>query len=388
MSKLPRSVIILGLVSLLNDVASDMIAPLLPIFLTATLGAGPAIVGLIEGVAETTSSLVKLWSGRLGDRGVGCKRLAIAGYTLSNSVRPLLALASGWSAVLAIRFTDRIGKGVRTAPRDALLSGAVHAEQRGRAFGLHRAFDHTGAMLGPLLASALLAFGLPLREVFLISVVPGVLAVLLLAKGVADDVPVPPIAPAPLRWRTLHPQLRGLITAAGVLALAAVPDAFLVLYLNQSGVRVVWIPLLWALAHGLRALVVLPVSRWSDRGGRLPVLLSGWLTRAALLASMPWFDSLSAVIALFLAYCAATAVTEGAERALIGDVADPQAKGTAFGLYHMTVGLLALPGALWFGIVWQTVNMHTAFALAALMTTLASTWLAYTARRATSTQGG
>ncbi len=182
--------------------------------------------------------------------------------------------------------------------------------------------------------------------------------------------------------------MRGLIAAAGALALAAVPDAFLVLYLNQSGVRVVWIPLLWALAHGLRALVVLPASRWSDRGGRLPVLLGGWMTRAALLAAMPWFDSLGAVIALFLAYCAATAVTEGAERALIGDVADPRAKGTAFGLYHMTVGLLALPGALWFGIVWQTINMHTAFALAALMTTLAAMWLAYTARRAIAMQRG
>ena len=381
MTTLPRSVILLGMVSLLNDVASDMIAPLLPIFLTATLGAGPAIVGLIEGVAETTSSLVKLWSGRLGDRGVGCKRLAVMGYTLSNVVRPLLAFAPGWSTVLLLRFSDRIGKGVRTAPRDALISEAVDASQRGRAFGVHRAFDHSGAMLGPLLASVLLAFGMPLRDVFLVSVIPGVLAVVVLMLGVRETAQLPLTTAPPLRWHALHPQLRGLIAAAGALALASVPDAFLVLYLQQSGVSLFWIPLLWALAHGLRALVVLPVSRWSDRGGRLPVMLTGWLTRAALLAAMPWFETHLAVVALYLLYSSATALTEGAERALIGDLAAPDSKGTAFGLYHMTVGLLALPGALWFGVVWQTVNMHTAFALAATMTTLAALWLAYTARR-------
>lgn len=385
MTKLPRSIILLGLVSLLNDVASDMIAPLLPIFLTATLGAGPAIVGLIEGVAETTSSLVKFWSGRLGDRGVGCKRLAVAGYTLSNCVRPLLAFAPGWSVVLLLRFSDRIGKGVRTAPRDALLSEAVDNSQRGRAFGVHRAFDHTGAMLGPLLASVLLALGMPLRDVFLVSVIPGVLAVFTLIFGVRETAQLRLTAAPALHWRTLHPRLRGLIVAAGALALASVPDAFLVLYLQQSGVSLFWIPLLWALAHGLRALVVLPVSRWSDRGGRLPVLLTGWLLRAALLATMPWFEARGEVVALYLLYCTATALTEGAERALIGDVADPDSKGTAFGLYHMTVGLLALPGALWFGVVWQTVNMHSAFLLAAVLTVLAAAWLAYSAQRTTAT---
>ncbi len=383
MTTLPRSVILLGLVSLLNDVASDMIAPLLPIFLTATLGAGPAIVGLIEGVAETTSSLVKLWSGRLGDRGAGCKRLAVLGYSLSNVMRPLLAFAPGWSTVLLLRFSDRIGKGVRTAPRDALISDAVDASQRGRAFGVHRAFDHSGAMLGPLLASVLLALGMPLRGVFLASVIPGMLAVVILMLGVRESVRRRWSAPPTLRWRDLHPQLRALIAAAGALALANVPDAFLVLYLQQSGVSLFWIPPLWALAHGLRALVVLPISRWSDRGGRLPVLLTGWLARAALLAAMPWFVTRPEVIALYLLYSTATALTEGAERALIGDVADPNSKGTAFGLYHMTVGLFALPGALWFGAVWQTINMHSAFVLAAVMTMLAAVLLAFAARRTT-----
>ena len=379
MSKLPRSVLVLGAVSLLNDVASDMIAPLLPIFLTGTLGAGPAIVGLIEGVAESTASLIKLWSGRLGDRGVGCKRLAVIGYSLSNAVRPLLAFASGWPTVLLLRFTDRIGKGVRTAPRDALLSSAVDASQRGRAFGFHRAADHSGAMLGPLLASGLLALGMPLRTVFLVSVIPGVLVVALLLLGIRESASAQLSAPAPLRWRALDPQLRSLIVAAGLLALASVPDAFLVLYLQQAGIPVFWIPLLWALAHGLRAFTVLKASHWSDRRGRRPILLSGWLSRAVLLAALPWFAAPGAVIALFLLYSTATAFTEGAERALIGDVADPANKGTAFGVYHMTVGLLALPGALWFGVVWQTINQHAAFGIAALLTALAAGWLAYRA---------
>jgi len=154
---LPRTVVILGLVSLLNDAASEMITPLLPIFLTATLGAGPAIVGLVEGLAEATASILKLVSGRLADRGVAAKTLVVGGYTLSNAMRPLIGLATGWGAVLGLRFLDRVGKGIRSAPRDALIASAAGPEQRGRAFGFHRSMDHAGSVIGPLLAFALLA---------------------------------------------------------------------------------------------------------------------------------------------------------------------------------------------------------------------------------------
>jgi MFS family permease len=378
--RLPFTVIVLGLVSLLNDTASDMIAPLLPVFLAGTLGAGPAAVGLIEGVAETASSLLKLWAGRLGDRGVGHKKLALGGYTVSNVLRPLIGFAASWPMVLLLRFGDRIGKGLRTAPRDALLAAAVEPGLRGRAFGLHRAMDHTGAMVGPLLAAALLAAGFEMREVFLFSIIPGTLVVVLLALGVREQtMPVAP-AGAPLRWSLLPPPLRGLILAAGGLALAAIPDAFLVLWLGAARVPVAWIPALWALAHGFRALVALRGGWISDRLGRLPVMVAGWLARAALLLVVPWVSDMTGVIALFFLYAAATAATEGAERALIGDIAAPEHRGTAFGVYHMTVGALALPGALWFGAVWQFANMRTAFIASSLLTLFAALWFAHRVR--------
>ncbi len=374
-SKLPGTVIVLGFVSLLNDVASDMIAPLLPLFLATTLGAGPAIVGLIEGVAETTSSLLKLYAGRLGDRGIGHKRLALSGYLISNITRPLIGIAASWPFVLAMRFCDRIGKGIRTAPRDALIALSTNHEQRGYAFGLHRAMDHTGAMIGPLLAALLLAYGMEMGEVFLASAVPGMLVILLLFLGVKEPAhqTVNNKLP-PFRFRALPGDLRRLIYAAGLLALAAVPDAFLVLWLNENHIPVAWIPLLWAMAHGLRAVVSLPAGRLSDRLGRLKVMGAGWAARVAMLAVMPWVASLPLVILFFMLYAMTTAATEGAERALIGDVTSSEMHGSAFGAYHMTVGLLALPGALWFGTVWQLVNMHTAFLLSSLLSLAATLW--------------
>lgn len=394
--RLPLTVLLLGLVSLLNDVASDMILPLLPLFLAGTLGAGPAAIGLIEGIAEATSSLLKLWAGRLGDRGVGHKRLAVTGYALSNTVRPLLGLAASWPQVLLLRFGDRIGKGLRTTPRDALLALAVDTTDRGRAFGLHRSMDHTGAMIGPLIASALLAWGLGMRDVFLVSAIPGVLAVAVLVFGVREAPrqrkPGRPGVAGTTRsrlslrhWQQLPATLRGLILAAGALSLAAVPEAFLILWLSAEGMHAAWIPLLWALAHGVKAGISLPAGQLSDRLGRLPVLLAGWLGRAGLLAVMPLATGHAwLTIPLFLLYAAASASTEGAERALIGDQAPDGVRGTAFGLYHMGIGLLALPGALWFGVVWEWVGMGTAFALSATLTLVTGLALLWLARRAES----
>ncbi|MFP5344368.1 MAG: MFS transporter, partial [Gammaproteobacteria bacterium] len=242
MNKLPATVVLLGSVSFLNDVASDMITPLLPVFLAGTLGAGPAIIGLIEGVADTAVSLLKLWAGRMSDRGVGRKLLTVSGYSVSNLVRPLLGLANSWGMVLLLRFTDRIGKGLRSAPRDAWLSGSIDGSRRGHAFGLHRAMDHSGAVIGPLLAAILLAWGLEMREVFLVSVVPGVLAVALLVFGLPAPARTERQHTPPLRWSLLHPRLRVLVIAAGGVALSGAPDAFLILWLSQQGVPVPWIP--------------------------------------------------------------------------------------------------------------------------------------------------
>ncbi|MCK6503584.1 MFS transporter [Myxococcota bacterium] len=368
---LSGAVILLGLTSLLNDVASDMVAPLLPVLLATTLGAGPAAIGLVEGVAEAASSLVKLAAGRLSDRVGAHKALAVGGYSLSNLVRPLIALAGSWPVVLGLRFADRVGKGIRTAPRDALLAAAAPAGARGRAFGLHRSMDHAGAAVGPLVAAGLLALGLPLQTVFLCSALPGLVAVLVLALGVRAP-PIPRSGPPPpLSWRLLPLRARRLVVATACLALGSVPDAFLVLWLAQAGLPLPAVPLVWAAVHGLRALVALPAGRLSDRVGRVPVLVGGWGLRALVLIALPWWPGPVAAGAMFLAYGAATASTEGAERAVIGDAVAPDLRGTAFGLYHATAGLLALPAAAAFGLAWEHLGAPVAFRVAAALVALA-----------------
>ncbi len=380
---LPRTVVVLGLVSLLNDAASEMITPLLPIFLTATLGAGPAIVGLVEGVAEATASVLKLVSGRLADLGWRPKRLVLAGYGTSNATRPLIGLALGWPAVLLLRFLDRVGKGIRTAPRDALIAGAADASIRGRAFGFHRSMDHAGAVIGPLLASALLALSVPLGQVFLWSVVPGLLVLALLATGLPADARAErPSAPAPLRWSALDPSLRRLVIAAGLLALAAVPEVFVVLWARDAGLRVEAIPLLWAAASLAKMLLVFPAGALSDRVGRLPLLLAGWTLRVAVLLALARVPAAGVgVWALFVAYSATLAITEPAERSLIGDRAAAQQRGTAYGLYHLASGLLVLPGAVAFGAIWERWGASTAFVAAAMVTAIAAFAMAGAARR-------
>ena len=387
-TSLPRTVVVLGFVSLLNDAASEMITPLLPIFLTATLGAGPAIVGLVEGLAEATSSVLKLIAGRLADRGVPAKRLVLGGYGLANVARPLIGLAAGWTAVLLLRFLDRVGKGLRSAPRDALIAGAVDAADRGRAFGFHRSMDHFGAVIGPLLAFALLSMQAELKNVFLASVVPGVLVMLLLWLGLPHDGPKVAVPALPrLAWRALHGRLRAMIVAAGVLALASVPEAFVVLWAHDRGLAVAWVPLVWAAASVVKMGLAMPAGILSDRIGRVPVLLGGWAARVAVLLALAVANpGTFGVWALFLAYAATLAVTEPAERSVIGDHAAATERGTAFGLYHLASGLMALPGAVLFGLVWQRFGSGAAFAAAAVVTTSGAGCMVWLGRGSRSAQ--
>lgn len=369
-SLLPRTVIVLGCVSLLNDAASEMITPLLPIFLTTTLGAGPAIVGLIEGFAEATASLLKLASGWLADRGWNSKRLVLGGYALSNGVRPLIGVAFGWSMVLLLRFIDRVGKGLRTAPRDALIAGATGPRQRGRAFGFHRSMDHAGAVIGPVVAFFLLSAAVPLPQVFYWSVIPGVLVVLLIAFGVPRDTGRSVATrPPPLRWRTLHAHIRAMVITAGALALGAVPEVFVVLWAAQTGLETRWIPLLWAAASLAKMLTAWPAGVLSDQIGRGSVLVVGWSVRVAVLLLIALMGAEGWLVwLLFIGYSASLAFTESAERSLIGDHAGADERGTAYGFYHLTSGLLVLPGALLFGTVWQQWSSAAAFIIAACIT--------------------
>lgn len=371
---LPRTVIILGLVSFLNDTASEMITPLLPLFLTATLGAGPAIVGLVEGLAEATASILKLVSGWLADHGWNVRKLIVGGYTVSNTARPLIGFALGWGWVLMLRFLDRVGKGIRTAPRDALIASSTDEHIRGRAFGFQRTLDHSGAMLGPLLAFGLLQWGMTMEHVFMAAIIPGGALILLLVFGLKTPARVKlEHAPARLHWKGLDARVKGLVLASGGLALATTPEAFLVLWANQGGITVAWVPLLWAAASGVKALVSGPAGALSDRFGRLPIVSIGWIARVLLLIAFAWLpDGGMTIWLLFLGYAAALAFTEGAERALLGDFASVEQRGTVFGLYHLFSGIMVLPGAVLFGIVWQWLGMSSAFMMAAILTTVAA----------------
>jgi len=370
---LSRTVVILGVVSFLNDVASEMITPLLPIFLTTILGASPIVVGLVEGIAEATASLLKLVSGHLADRGWNTKGLVLSGYGMSNSMRPLMGLAFNWLWVLLLRFLDRVGKGLRTSPRDAMIAASTDSHMRGRAFGFQRALDHAGAIVGPLLAFALLGWGIELQHLFMLSVVPGIMVILLLWFGLPSTpkTDVQTLTRASVGWHGLDARLRALIIATGALSLATTPEVFLVLWAQARGFEIVWIPLLWAAASGAKVVVAVLGGHWADRFGPLPVLTAGWGMRILILIGLGLAATGELTIwVLFLAYAGSLAFTEGAERALIGNAAPAGQKATAFGLYHMVAGLLALPGALLFGAVWQWFGETTAFLTAAGLTAL------------------
>lgn len=388
--RLPRIVVVLGLVAFLNDAASEMITPLLPVFLVTTLGAGPAIVGLIEGLAESLSSILKLVSGWLVDRGWSARRLVLGGYGLSNSVRPLLGLAFGWTWILVLRALDRIGKGLRTSPRDAMIAVSVPFVDRGRAFGFHRGMDHAGAMLGAAIAFALLYAGVEMRAVFVLSVIPGILAMLLLWRVLPKPVIAHCAEYVPLRWQGLAWPLRGLILSTGVLALATVPEAFLVLWAMEHGVGTAAIPLLWMLAHACKSILAYAAGDLSDRLGRVAVVVAGWGGRIAVIVLiMTLGEGPLTVWCLFVAYGAALACSEGAERALIGDYAPSAQKATAFGLYHLVSSLFALPGAVGLGLLWEWQGWNAALVTAAVVTAVAAgVFLTLVSRMSVSARAG
>jgi MFS family permease len=373
---LHRTVRSLGLVSLLTDASSEMIYPLLPAFLTGTLGAGPAFLGVVEGLAETVAAALKIVSGRVSDRWPRRKPLVVAGYSLSSLVRPLVALATAPVHVLAVRVLDRVGKGVRSAPRDALVAEVVPPEDRGRAFGFQRAMDHAGAMVGPLVASAALWLTRDLRLVFAFSAVPAGLAVATLVRGVREEARPAAAAATPGRAdagtvsRPLEP---GLVRYLGVLALFTLgnsSDAFLLLRAQEAGVALALVPVLWALHHLVKA----GASTWggalSDRVGRRRVILAGWGVYALAYAGFAVAAGPLAIVGLFALYGLFHAFTEGTERALVADLAGEATRGRAFGLFHAVTGAALLPASLLTGFLWQRfgapVALGTGAALAAL----------------------
>ena len=374
-----RNVLVLGVVSLLTDVSSEMIYPLLPLFLTGVLGAGPAFLGAIEGIAESTAALLKLASGYVSDRLPLRKPLVVAGYGLSALARPLIALAASPVFVLGVRFCDRIGKGIRTSPRDALIADSVEPELRGRAYGFHRSMDHAGALIGPLLAAGLLAwFTLDLRTVFWLAAIPGLLAVLFLVVGIRE-LPRQPssAASAGKTGVTFLPrgQLRAYLLILLLFTIGNSSDAFLLLRASELGVAPALLPLLWAFFHLVKMLSVFPFGALSDRIGRRGVIIAGWGIYAAAYLGFAMATSELHIWLLFAGYGLFYGLTEGAEKALVADLAPAAERGAAFGWFNAAIGLGALPASLLFGALWQWFGPLAAFGCGAAMAAVAAVLL-------------
>ena len=365
--KLNKGVATLGWVSFLTDVASDMIYPLLPEFVTRTLAGGPAALGVIEGVAESAASLAKVASGWWSDRISRRKPIVVAGYAVAAIARPLIGLATSWLHVLAIRFSDRIGKGIRTPPRDALLAGLVPAANRARAYGLQRAMDNAGAFVGPLLAALLLRFWIhDQRTVFLLAFVPGVLAVVLLVVRVPESSRPAAEAPAPTRGRGRLPRSLWIAVAVFCLfTLANSSDAFLILRARDVGIPLWELPLLWAFLQGVKAATGVPGGILADRIGRTSAIGLGWLVYCLAYAGFAFASSPLHAWGIFALYGCFFGLTEGAERALVADIVSDEMRGRAFGLFHAAVGISALPASVLFGLWWKLFGPQTAFLIGA-----------------------
>jgi MFS family permease len=369
---------VLGAVSLLTDASSEMIYPLLPAFLTGALRAGPLFLGLVEGAAEAVASLLKLASGWLSDRWDRRKPLVVAGYTLSSLARPLVAVASAPWHVLAIRVADRVGKGTRGAPRDAWLAEVTPPGVRGRAYGFHRAMDHAGAVVGPLVASALLWLGLELRGVFALAAVPALLSVVVLIAGTREaprERAVTTDAGAASREK-LPSAFRRYLAVVGLFTLGNSSDAFLILRAQDAGVGLAAIPLLWTFHHLVKAAASTAGGALSDRVGRKSAIAAGWAVYAASYAGLAFADSAWQVWALFAGYGLYHALTEGAERALVADLAGPGMRGRAFGVYHALTGALLLPASLATGFLWQSYGASAALGWGAVLACAAALALA------------
>jgi MFS family permease len=382
---IPRPVWFLGVVSLFTDAATEIIYPLLPIYLSRVLGAGALSLGVIEGVAEGVNSLLKIVSGWWSDRRAKRRPIVILGYTLSSLARPLIALAGSWTQVLAIRVLDRTGKGIRGAPRDAMLTQLADASSRGRIFGFHRAMDHAGAIIGPLIATVFLFF-LPgrYRLLFALTAIPGALAVatLFLVREPESEKPRPVTKqPASAQDAPLPMRLYVVLGIILLFSLGNSADAFLLLRLSDALGAATYVPLLWAALHVVKA----SLSTWggglSDRFGRPRIIALGWTIYAVVYLGFALASSTAAFIALFLVYGVHFALSEGAEKALVADLTPPRRQGTAFGFYNAALGVGTMLASIGFGYVYQRFGASTAFGVGAGLAGVAAALLLITQTR-------
>jgi MFS family permease len=385
---LPRPVWLLGWVSLATDAATEAIYPLLPFFLTNVLRAGPVSLGVIEGAAEAANSILKILAGRLADRSRAKRPIVIAGYALSSAVRPLIALAQSWTHVLTIRLVDRVGKGVRSAPRDAMLASWATDGTHGRIYGFHRAMDHAGAVVGPLAATAFLFF-YPgaYRTLFALTIIPGAIAVALLFLIKEDDGNVVSRSsrtsdvgrnPNVVRREgadALPRSFKQFMVVLMLFTLGNSTDAFLLLKLTDAAGGVQYVPLMWSALHVVKATVSVVGGAWSDRIGRRMVIAIGWTIYAAIYAGFAVSTSLAALVPLFLAYGLYFGFAEGTEKALVVDLAPASRRGFAFGIYNAVLGVGQFAASVLFGLLWTAFDPATAFATGAALALIATALL-------------
>lgn len=376
---LPSTVWLLGLVSFFNDSASELVYPLVPLYLASVLMAGPKALGIIEGIAEATGSLLKLFAGVLSDKTRSTKYWVVGGYSLAALGRPILALAGSWPVVLALRFSDRVGKGLRTSPRDAMLALSVAPHQRGLAFGFHRALDNAGAVVGPLLAAWLLYRGMPIRDILLWTLVPGVMTVALALCIREPHREMPQHKPA-FSWtlQGFPPVFKRYLLVLALFTLGNSSNMFLLLRAREMGLAESQVPLLWALASGMAMLFSTPLSALSDRLGRTRLIVGGWAVYGLfyLLLGLNG-QNLWLLWPLFAFYGLFMAATEGAEKALVADLAPKELLGTAYGWFNLTAGVMLLPASMLFGWLWQTISPETAFGFSASCAILAALLLKF-----------
>jgi len=362
----------LGAVSFLNDFASEMVYPLLPTLITARLGGTALALGLLDGIADAIAAVLKMASGWLGERPKLRRPLVTGGYAIAAITRPVIGLASSAWQVIALRASDRVGKGIRTPPRDTVIADATPALLRGRAFGYHRGLDHAGAIVGPVVAWTLLAgAGLGPEAVIVWSLVPGVLAVVVVAVALSrlERAPVEPAAvsdspaPAPAVALDASPNMVfGLVVG---FALVRLPETLLLLRLEDVGVHVALIPLCWAALHGVRSAVSYTGGRLSDRVGPRRTMLVGWIVYATVAVGLAISTKPVAAVVWFLVFGLVAALTEAPERALVAAMGTGARRGRRFGVYHGAVGLAALPGAVALGWAYTSFGGATAFAVSA-----------------------
>ena len=369
--RLPRNVWVMSATSLLNDISSEMLLNLIPFFLANILGVRTAVIGLIEGVAETTASLLKVYFGALSDRLGRRKPFAVAGYALSALTKPLLYFASAWGWVLGVRVADRIGKGIRTAPRDALIADSIDDKQRGLAFGLHRAADTLGAFLGLAIAAfivwrtqaqaSLLSLN-TFKLIVLVSIVPGVLGVLVLALGAAEIAgPGKGADTGRLSLRNMDPRFQSFLFVLILFTLGNSSDAFILLRGQERGLSILGVMGMSLTFNAIYTVFAGPLGAWSDQVGRRRLMLGGWLAYGLVYLGFAFAKTGWQIWTLFALYGLYYAATEGAARALVADLVPSAQRGGAYGLYNAAVGITVLPASLIAGLLWQGLGSWTGF---------------------------